>query len=106
MTPIRFLVIAFLLVLAPLGCSASAVFGPCADDQICVNGAVRYYDFEGGFWAIRGDDSVTYDPIAGLPEDFREAGLRVHLRARARRDVGSHHMAGPVVDILSLHRLP
>lgn len=60
---------------------------------------------EGGFWAIRGDDNVTYDPIGSLAEEFRQEGLRVKLDARSRRDMGSIHMAGPLVEIISIRKL-
>lgn len=80
------------------------VLGPCPQDLICVNGTAGYYNLEGGFWAVRGDDKVTYDPVGGLPSDFRQNGLRVHLRARDT-DMGSVHMVGPVVEIISIRRL-
>lgn len=86
-------------------CSPGELLGPCPRDQVCVDGTARFFSFEGGFWAVRGDDSVTYDPVGGLPSDFRASGLRVHLRARIRQDLGSIHMAGPVVDIVSIRRL-
>ena len=94
-----------LLVTIPNGCSVVDVLSPCPQDQVCVNGTARFFDFEGGFWAVRGDDDVTYDPLGGLPEDFRQEGLRVHLRARVRDDVGSFHMAGPIVDIVEIRTL-
>ncbi len=102
-----------LLVVATASCSPERildrafdpVLGPCPQDLICVNGAARFYSFEGGFWAVRGDDNVTYDPLGGLPTEFRQDGLRVHLRARLRPDQGSFHMAGPIVDIVSIRRL-
>lgn len=77
----------------------------CAKENVCVTGTVRFFTFEGGFWAVRGDDDVTYDPIGGLSSDFRLEGLRVHLVARELKDVGSFHMAGPVVEIISIRRL-
>lgn len=86
-------------------CDGSGLFGPCPRDQICVTGSAEFYSFEGGFWAIRGDDDVTYDPLGGMPNEFREAGLRVRLRARERRDVVSFHMAGPIVEIISIRRV-
>jgi hypothetical protein len=33
------------------------------------SGTVAYKTFEGGFWAIDGDDGETYDPV-DLPSDF------------------------------------
>jgi hypothetical protein len=74
--------------------------------QIDVNGAAHYVGLEGGFWAVRGDNGVTYDPIGGLPKEFQQEGLRVHLVARERRDMVGIHMAGPIVEIVSIRRLP
>ena len=62
--------------------------------------------FEGGFWAIRGDDNVTYDPLGGLPAAFQSEGLRVSIEARRRNDVASLHMAGPIVEIISINMWP
>jgi hypothetical protein len=85
--------------------SDCAGFEPSTSDMVCVVGTVRYFQFEGGFWAVRGDDSTTYDPLGGLPIDFQHDGLRVRLEARIRSDVGSHHMAGPIVEIIDIRRL-
>jgi hypothetical protein len=74
--------------------------------EISVNGTVRFVGLEGGFWAVRGDDNVTYDPRGGLSKDFQHDGLRVHLVARELRDVAGIHMVGPIVEIVSIRRLP
>jgi hypothetical protein len=71
-----------------------------------VNGTVHLMGFEGGFWVVRGDDGVSYDPIGGLPAGFQVEGLRVRLEARRRDDMGSVHMAGPVVEIIHITKLP
>jgi hypothetical protein len=55
---------------------------------------------------VRGDDGVTYDPRGGLAKDFQHDGLRVHLVARELRDAASSHMVGPIVEIVSIRRLP
>ena len=74
-------------------------------DLVRVNGTVHYITFEGGFWAVRGDDSTTYDPLGGLPPGFQEDGLRVFLEAKIRSDLGGIHQAGPIVEILTIRRL-
>jgi hypothetical protein len=74
---------------------------PPAEDvgtQIRIVGTVRYSAIEGGFYAIRGDDSVTYDP-RNLPAAFRKAGLRVEAVARRRDDMMGIHQVGPIVDL-------
>jgi hypothetical protein len=86
----------------------AACRNPAAPDDsnvVRVNGTVRYMSFEGGFWVVRGDDGVSYDPIGGLPAPFQVEGLRVRLEARRRGDMASIHMAGPLVEIISIAKL-
>jgi hypothetical protein len=67
-----------------------------------VNGTVHYFTLEGGFWAIRGDDGVTYDPIGGLAPAFQRENLRVTVVARIRTDMGGIHMVGPLIEVLTI----
>jgi len=69
-----------------------------------VNGTVHYFNLEGGFWAIRGDDGVTYDPIGGLPPAFQRENLLVSIVAKIRTDIGGIHMVGPLVEVLSIEQ--
>ena len=69
---------------------------------IQVTGTVRYFTLEGGFWAVRGDDGVTYDPMNGLASEFQRDNLRVTLVAKVRNDMGGIHMVGPIVEVLSI----
>jgi hypothetical protein len=39
-------------------------------------------------------------------KDFQKDGFRVHLVARELRDAAGIHMAGPIVEIVSIRRLP
>jgi hypothetical protein len=94
-----------LVLIAALPACRHAV-APGDPNLVDVNGTVRFMTFEGGFWAIRGDDNVTYDPLDGLPPVFQSEGLRVRIEARRRNDMASVHMAGPIVEILSITRLP
>ena len=68
--------------------SAACAASPTAPDvpagAIQVTGTVRYFDLEGGFWAVRGDDGVTYDPINGLGSEFQRDNMRVTLVANDR----------------------
>ncbi|HJQ19394.1 MAG TPA: hypothetical protein VJ867_03525 [Gemmatimonadaceae bacterium] len=86
---------------AKCGGGYERVLDPCRGD-VCITGTMHYFTIEGGFWAIRGDDSVTYDPISRLDDAFRKEGLRVRLDARERRDMSSIHAAGPLVEIIAL----
>ena len=94
-----------LLLLAAVGCSAGALVPtPPCDAELCdLRGHIAWLDLEGGFWALRGDDQVTYEPL-NLPADFRQDGLRVRATVRIRRDVGTYRMVGPVVEVLSIRR--
>ena len=65
---------------------------------ITIAGVVRHLEIEGGIYAIRGQDSVTYDPT-NLPEGFWKDGLRVEAVARRRDDMMSMRQVGPIVDL-------
>jgi hypothetical protein len=92
-------------IVVMLALFAAASCSQASADVIQVDGTIRYYTIEGGFWAVRGDDSTTYDPVGGLPTAFQQAGLRVVLQARIRSDLGGFHMVGPIVDIVAIRRL-
>ena len=74
-------------------------------DVVRVDGTVHYYNLEGSFWAVRGDDSTTYDPIGGLPLAFQKEDLRVFLEAKVRSDLGGIHQVGPIVEIITIRPL-
>ncbi len=74
--------------------------GPDADTFAIVGTVVRK-SFEGGFFAIDGDDGRKYDPI-GLPEDFQKNGLKVKVMARLRADAMSLHMYGAIIEIVDI----
>jgi hypothetical protein len=92
-----------LLTLAACGGGSAAwvVPAPVAENvgpQLHIIGVVRYYDLEGGFYAIRGADNVTYDP-RNLPAAFQKDGLRVEADVRRRDDVMGVHQVGPIIDL-------
>jgi hypothetical protein len=66
--------------------------------QVHITGVVRHLELEGGFYAIRGSDSVTYDP-RNLPPEFQKDGLAVEADARRRDDVMGIHQVGVIVDL-------
>ena len=96
-------VVGVVAALASVACS-SGVTAPDGD-VIVVDGTVRgtgvvlFHNLEGGFYAIRGDDGVTYDPIAGVPESFRQDGLRVRFEGKLRKEQASVHMVGPMMEL-------
>jgi hypothetical protein len=67
-------------------------------------GAIRFLDFEGGFYGIVSDDGKHYDPIS-LDSEFRVDGMRVRFEVRILQDVASYHMWGEVVSILHIEKL-
>lgn len=93
-------------LVAFLGCgkSAAAPLQPCDTDICEITGRVSWMNFEGGFFAIRGDDNVLYD-THDLPAEFREDGLRVSATLRLRLDLACIHQAGTIADVLSIRRL-
>ena len=94
-----------ILLITVLSACGSSPAAPDDPNMVRVNGTVRFMTFEGGFWAVRGDDNVTYDPLNGLPAAFQVEGLRVRLEARRRQDAGGIHMAGPIVEIITIARI-
>jgi hypothetical protein len=72
-------------------------------DVLTGTGTVRWISLEGGFYAIRGDDNVTYDPI-NLPAELREDAVRVRFQVRVRNDLVGYHMVGPIVEIQEITR--
>jgi hypothetical protein len=71
--------------------------------RIRLTGVVRRSELEGGFYAIHGEDGVTYDPT-NLPPEFQEDGLRVEAEARRRDDMAGIHQAGPIVQLERIRR--
>jgi hypothetical protein len=91
-----------LLILLLVAACASPVSPSLPDGAIRLNGTVEYFNLEGGFWAVRGEDGVTYDPIGGLPPAYQRNSLRVAIVARVRPEMAGIHMVGPIVEILSI----
>lgn len=91
-------------LVAVVGLSACSPIAGNTGDLKVVTGTIRYYSIEGGFFALRGNDSVTYDPT-NLQKSLQIDGLRVQAKIRLRNDLGGTHMVGPIVDIISLTTL-
>jgi hypothetical protein len=71
--------------------------------EIRISGTVRRVELEGGFFAIQGDDGVTYDPT-NLPTGFQEDGLAVEADARRLDERAGIHMVGPIVSLVRIRR--
>lgn len=104
----KFLMPLFLFSCVALACQEP--LGSTAQDAsrgtTKVIGTVVYFDLEGsGFWAVRGDDGVTYDPVDGLPAAFRKQDLRVSMVVRMRPDLVGTHQVGPLVEIVQIEAI-
>jgi hypothetical protein len=99
-----FTVAVLFLIPAIVACSAYGPPKPAAG-EVAFTGTVQHIDIEGGFYAIRGDDGVTYDPL-DLPSDFRVPGLRVRAVGVIRDDIATIRQVGPVLDIRDIRKLP
>ena len=95
----------FVLLLALTAACGAPSSPDLPADAIRVTGTVHFNSLEGGFWVVRGDDAVTYDPMNGLPAAFQVESLRVVMVVKVRKDVTNVHMAGPIVEILQIQRL-
>ncbi len=90
-----------IVIVASMACTSSPTSPVTPAGAVRVNGVVQFYTLEGGFWAVKGDDGIIYDPMGGLPTKFQVQNLRVTMVARVL-NVSGVHMAGPIVEILSI----
>jgi hypothetical protein len=77
--------------------------GQATGPTIRILGTVRHLELEGGFFAIRSDDDVTYDPT-NLPKEFREDGLRVEAEGRRLEETVGTRQVGPIVELTRIRR--
>ena len=101
---------ATILLLAVGACSSGgsewAVPTPAAGTtgaELHITGQVHHYEMEGGFYAIRGTDGVTYDPT-NLPREFQQEGLSVEADARHRNDMVGIHQVGTIVELVRIRK--
>lgn len=81
-------------------------YGGSAEQEeavIEIMGTIVYKEFEGGFYAIEGNDGEQYDP-ANLPEAFQQEGLSVVVTARKKTDLMTTRMFGTVIEILEIQK--
>ena len=84
-----------LALCAVFGCSS--LTGP---EVRHVTGTVRFNTVEGGFYYIRGDDSVSYTPT-NLFSCLRQDGLRIQATLKIEKSVISF-LPGTLVEIQSI----
>ena len=67
-------------------------------------GTITHLSFEGGFYGIMTGTEGHWDPI-NLPSEFMKDGLRVKFQAKLRKDLGSFHMWGMMVELTSIEKI-
>lgn len=97
------LLLVALALAATLSCSGHTLGIKRVGDEVFGTGTVQHFTTEGGFYAIRGDDGVVYEPMI-LPREFNVDGLRVRFNATIRDDVVSFHMVGPIIELAKINR--
>lgn len=83
-----------------LACHGAHATGPTG--QVEANGVVRYVALEGGFYSVE-SVSGKYDPL-NLPTSYQQDGLRVYFAGIVRKDMGSIHMYGQVLELTDIQR--
>lgn len=64
-------------------------------------GTIKHIDLEGGFYGIVAENGECYDPI-NLPSRFKKDGLRVWFKGKVRGELGSFHMWGTVIELITI----
>lgn len=72
---------------------------PVMEDGIVAT--VKYIELEGGFYGIEDENGQTYYPI-NLTEDYKEDGLRIMFKYKARTDIMTTVMWGTPVEITAI----
>ncbi len=97
------LLLTALALAASLSCSGHTLGVKRVGDEVFGTGTVQHFTQEGGFYAIRGDDGVVYEPMV-LAKEFQVDGLRVRFNGTIRDDVVSFHMVGPIIELAQIGR--
>ncbi|BCR05857.1 hypothetical protein DESUT3_29260 [Desulfuromonas versatilis] len=82
--------------------SASGSTRPESQEIMEFAGTVVFVPLEGGFYGILDDSGKRFDPH-NLPEQMRQDGLRVQVKARPVTGAVGFHMWGTIVEILEIH---
>lgn len=69
-----------------------------------ITGTMMHVPLSGGFWGIKADNGKQYRPVKPLPEEFRQAGLRVRATVEPAQ-VMSIFMWGTDVDVKSIEKV-
>ncbi|HDZ26699.1 MAG TPA: hypothetical protein ENH65_09365 [Candidatus Aminicenantes bacterium] len=72
-------------------------------DIIEGTGTIIFLGFEGGFYGIVTANNGKWDPI-NLPSSFHIDGLHVRFKAKTRKDLGSYHMWGEIIELIYVEK--
>lgn len=78
---------------------------PYVDNDDPMLAEVRFVNVGNGCWVLSGRYGHRYEPMQ-LPEEFRQEGLQVLVKYRARGDVGSVCMLRDVIEIEAIEVAP
>jgi|GEM_PF-2547452 len=81
--------------------SGTMRFREVHNDRMAISGTIVFRNLEGGFFVIEGDDGRIYDPV-NLEDAFKRDGLKVKVVAKLKPDMGSIHMVGDIIEIVTI----
>jgi hypothetical protein len=61
---------------------------------------VRFFETDGGFFALESDDGTVYEVAGEVPASFAQDGLRVRFLGKLLKDGPTVHGVGPVIDLV------
>ena len=96
-------VFAFALILLFCSCCTGASERHSPEDPalFTFEAHVEYVDLEGGFYGLVTADGRRFDPIH-LPDEFRQDGIKVRVKARKPEPTVGFHMWGQKIEILTI----
>lgn len=99
----RFTKLYLSLILALLVSACSGVESESSEIKYA-NGTVKYLSIEGGFYGIVTDDYKNLDPL-NLPREFQRDGLKIFFKYVEKKNMGSYHMWGMIIEIIEIKEL-
>ena len=97
----RFFWLIFILILAVGSIVIYSSF--IKENEKKTTGVVKYFDIEGGFYGIIGDDGKNYLPI-NLSSEFKVEGLKIKFTYKEIKDSVNIHMWGTPIEIIKIEK--
>jgi hypothetical protein len=99
----RSLSLFLVLLLSACAPGLSSCGSEAEEERLRIVGTVRHVDLEGGFFGIVAEDHKQYEPV-NLPDEFKEDGLPVEIKAVILRDVVGFRQWGQHIAIEEISR--